>query len=139
VENETFGRLDKNLGIALKDGATASLLTVRVSRTTISQDANCGLYVHVISRKKLKEAVLRQSELEPALDAWFRIAKKAQWQSLADVRKTFSSADLVEKWTVFNVKGNKYRLITEINYRFRRIYIRHALTHAQYDQEKWKR
>ncbi len=95
--------------------------------------------MHVISRKKLKEAALRQAELEPALDAWFRIAKKAQWQSLADVRKTLSSADLVEKWTVFNVKGNKYRLITEINYRFRRIYIRHVLTHAQYNQEKWKR
>ena len=104
-----------------------------------SHNANYDLLVHIISRKKLKEAALGQPELEPALDAWFRIAKKAQWQSLADVRKTFSSADLVEKWTVFNVKGNKYRLITEINYRFRRIYIRHVLTHAQYDQEKWKR
>ena len=95
--------------------------------------------MHVISRKKLKEAALRQPELEPALDAWFRIAKKAQWQSLADIRKTFASADSVEKWTIFNVKGNKYRLVVEINYRFRRIYIRHVLTHAQYDQEKWKR
>jgi mRNA interferase HigB len=94
--------------------------------------------VHVISRKKLKAAAMRHPELEPALDAWFRIAKKALWQSLADVRKTFASADAVEKWTVFNIKGNKYRLITEINYRFRRIYIRHVLTHAQYEQEKWK-
>jgi mRNA interferase HigB len=94
--------------------------------------------VHVISRKKLKEAALRHPELEPALDAWFRIAKKALWQNLTDVRKTFVSADVVEKWTVFNIKGNKYRLITEINYRFQRIYVRHVLTHAQYDQEKWK-
>ncbi len=81
---------------------------------------------------------MRHAELEPALDAWFRIAKKALWQNLADVRKTFSTADAVEKWTVFNIKGNKYRLITEINYRFRRVYIRHVLTHAQYNQEKWK-
>jgi mRNA interferase HigB len=94
--------------------------------------------VHIISRKRLKEAVVRHPELEPALEAWFRIAKKALWQSLTDVRKTFASADAVEKWTVFNIKGNKYRLITEINYRFRRIYIRHVVTHAQYDQEKWK-
>jgi len=50
-----------------------------------------------------------------------------------------ASADVVGKWTVFNIKGNKYRLITEINYRVRRIYILHVLTHAQYDQEKWKR
>jgi mRNA interferase HigB len=94
--------------------------------------------VHVISRKKLKEAVARHPELEPSLDAWFRITKKALWQNLADVRKTFATADTVEKWTIFNIKGNKYRLIAEINYRFRRVYIRHVLTHAQYDQEKWK-
>lgn len=95
--------------------------------------------MHVISRKKLKEAALRYPEIEPALDAWFRIAKRAFWQNLADVRRTFASADAVEKWTVFNIKGNKYRLITEINYRFRRIYVRKVLTHAEYDQEKWKR
>jgi mRNA interferase HigB len=95
--------------------------------------------VHVISCKKLKEAALRQPELEAPLDAWFRIAKRAVWQSLQDVRKTFAAADAVEKWTVFNIKGNKYRLITEINYRFRRVYIRHVLSHAEYDQEKWKR
>lgn len=82
---------------------------------------------------------MRRPELEPALDAWFRIAKKASWQNLADVRSTFATADAVEQWTVFNIKGNKYRLITEINYRIRRVYIRHVLTHAEYDQEKWKR
>lgn len=94
--------------------------------------------MHVISRKKLKEAARGHPELEPALHAWFRIAERALWQNLADVRKTFASADSVEKWTVFNLKGNKCRLITEMNYRFRRIYIRHVLSHAQYDQEKWK-
>jgi len=95
--------------------------------------------LHVISRKKLKEAAGRQSELEGPLDVWFRIAKRASWQTLADVRRTFSSADSVDKWTVFNIKGNKYRLITEINYRFQRVFIRHVLTHAEYNQEKWKR
>jgi len=94
--------------------------------------------LHVISRKKLKEAAVQHGDLESPLEVWFRIAKRACWQTLADVRKTFSSADLVEKWTVFNIKGNKYRLITEINYRFQRVYIRYVLTHAEYDQEKWK-
>jgi mRNA interferase HigB len=94
--------------------------------------------LHVISRKKLKEAAAQHRELEAPLDVWFRIAKRASWQTLADVRKTFSSADVVEQWTVFNIKGNKYRLITEINYRFGRIYIRHVLTHAEYDQGRWK-
>lgn len=95
--------------------------------------------MHVISRKRLKEAALRHPELEPALDAWFRIAKKAAWRSLQDVRATLASADAVDRFTVFNIKGNKYRLITEINYRFQRLYVRHVLTHAEYDQEKWKR
>jgi len=94
--------------------------------------------MHVISRKKLKEATMRHSDLEIPLDAWFRIAKKAEWKNLADIRKTFSSADAVGKWTVFNVKGNRYRLITEINYAFGRIYIRHVLTHAEYERGTWK-
>jgi mRNA interferase HigB len=94
--------------------------------------------MHVISRKKLKEAATRHPDLEAALEAWFRIAKRAVWRDLTDVRMTLATADAVEKWTVFNIKGNKYRLITEINYRFRRVYIRHVLTHAEYDREKWK-
>lgn len=94
--------------------------------------------MHVISRKKLKEAAGQHADLEGALDVWFRITKKASWKNLADVRKTFSSADGVGKWTVFNIKGNHYRLIAEINYMFGRIYIRHVLTHAEYDREGWK-
>jgi mRNA interferase HigB len=95
--------------------------------------------MHVISRKRLKEATLRHPDVATALDAWFRIAKHAAWHDLAEVRKTFASADAVEKWTVFNIKGNKYRLVTEMNYRSQRVYIRHVLTHAEYDREKWKR
>ena len=94
--------------------------------------------MHVISRKKLKEAAARHTELEGPLDAWFRICNRATWRSLADVRLTFASADAVGKWTVFNVKGNQYRLITEINFRFGRIYIRHVLTHSEYDRGGWK-
>jgi mRNA interferase HigB len=94
--------------------------------------------MHVISRKRLKKAVVLHNDLAVPLDAWFRIAKKAEWKNLADVRKTFSTADAVGRWTVFNVKGNRYRLITEINYAFGRIYIRHVLTHAEYDKGIWK-
>jgi mRNA interferase HigB len=95
--------------------------------------------MHVISRKKLKEAALKHAEIESSLDAWFRIARKAEWKSLAEVRNTFSSADAVGQWTIFNIKGNKYRLITEINYVSGRIYIRHVLTHAEYDRGAWKK
>lgn len=94
--------------------------------------------MHVISRKKLKEAAARHRDLEGPLDAWFRIAKKALWRNLADVRRTWSSADAVGRFTVFNIKGNQYRLITEINYSSGRVYIRHVLTHAEDDRGGWK-
>jgi len=94
--------------------------------------------LHIISRKKLKEAAALHRDLEAPLDVRFRIAKRAAWQNLSDVRKTFASADVVNRWTVFNIKGNRYRIIAEINYRFQRVYIRHVLTHAEYDQEEWK-
>jgi mRNA interferase HigB len=97
-----------------------------------------GRGLHIISRKKLKEAATRHADLEAPLDVWFRIAKRASWQNLTDVRKTFASADVVNRWTVFNIKGKRYRLIAEINYRFQRVYIRHVLTHAEYDQGGWK-
>jgi mRNA interferase HigB len=94
--------------------------------------------MHVISRKRLLEANALHAELGAPLDSWYRIAKKCAWQSLEQVREVFPSADGVGKFTVFNIKGNRYRLIVEINYRTARVYIRHVLTHADYDREGWK-
>ncbi len=94
--------------------------------------------VHVISRKKLLDAVARHADLAVPLDVWYRVAKTADWKSLADVRETFPSADGVGKYTVFNIKGNAYRLIVEINYRSRRLFLRHVLTHAEYDKGAWR-
>jgi mRNA interferase HigB len=72
------------------------------------------------------------------LDAWFRIAKRAKWTSLNDVRKTFRDTDEVDGRTVFDIKGNKFRLITGVNYQSQTIFIKHVLTHAEYDKEGWK-
>ena len=94
--------------------------------------------VHVISRKKLKEAAIKYASCEAALDTWYRVAKKASWKNLAEVRKTYPHADPVGDYTVFNIKGNDYRLIVEIFYEYNRIFIRHVLTHAEYKKGKWK-
>jgi mRNA interferase HigB len=94
--------------------------------------------VHIISRKKLKDAARQHEDLEIPLDTWFRIAKRAEWKSIVDVRKTYPSADPAGKYTIFNIKGNAYRLIVEINYHTQRIFIRHVLTHREYDEERWK-
>ena len=94
--------------------------------------------MHVISRKRLVEAGVAHGDLNTPLDAWYRIAKKADWRSLEDVRRIVPTADSVGKFVVFNIKGNSFRLITEINYATGRLYIRHVLTHAAYDKGRWK-
>ena len=94
--------------------------------------------MHIISRKKLLEAAEAHGDLSGPLDVWYRIAKKAAWRSLMEVRQVFPSADAVEEFTVFNIKGNAYRLVTEINYQTGRIFLRHVLTHAEYSRGGWK-
>ena len=95
--------------------------------------------MHIISRKKLLEAAQRHADLMAPLDAWYRIAKRAKWKNLAEVREIFPAADAAWKFTIFNIKGNSYRLITEINYHTGRIFVRHVLTHGEYDRGGWMR
>ena len=102
--------------------------------------------LRIISRKKLRQAVERHKEyksLESQLDGWYRIAKKARWKSIDDVRQTYSHADGVPAgkrvFTVFNVCGNTFRLITEIFYKDQIVLIRHVLTHNEYDRGGWKK
>jgi mRNA interferase HigB len=95
--------------------------------------------VHIISRKKLLEAADRHFRLGEPIDVWYRIAKKAEWENIVEVRRQFPSADAAGKFTVFNIKGNAYRLIAEINHRTKRIFLRHVLTHSEYSKGGWQR
>ena len=72
--------------------------------------------------------------VQPAL-AWYRHALKADWSSPADVKQDFGNASILKDGrVVFNIAGNKYRLVAWINYPYKVIYIRFIGTHAQYDQ-----
>jgi len=94
--------------------------------------------VNVVSRKALKSfAALHRVAAEP-LDNWYKRARKAKWKSLADVRLDYPHADLVGKCTIFNVGGNKFRLIAKISYLGQAIYIKRVLTHAEYNKGVWK-
>ena len=95
--------------------------------------------MHVITRRKLLEASAKYSGLSSSLDIWYRLTKRAAWVSLDDLRKDFPSADGVGIFTVFNIKGNQFRLIAEVNYRTGRVFVRHVLTHAEYTKGSWKR
>lgn len=69
---------------------------------------------------------------------WYRVTKRARWTGLSAVREDFRHADVAGPFTVFNIGGNKYRLIAVIKYRWQMVYVRHILTHFEYDKEKWK-
>ena len=90
-----------------------------------------------------KPTILRFSEkhrdaLVPLMN-WYRIAKSADWSSLAEVRSDFGHADIVGRRTVFNIHGNSYRLIARVNYKTKRVFILHILTHVEYSKGDWKR
>ena len=60
------------------------------------------------------------------------------WQNLEEVRQVYREAEAVGNFTVFNIKGNRYRLIVDINYVNQTIYYKYFLTHAEYDKDSWK-
>ncbi len=95
--------------------------------------------MHIISKRRLREfAVIHPVAREP-LDVWYRICKKTAFESFAQLKKAFRSADKVGKYTVFDIGGNKFRLIAVIHYRYGKIYVRHVLTHKEYDRGLWKK
>lgn len=94
--------------------------------------------MHIITRKRILEFSQKHSEAERPLDRWYRIAKRTNFESFLDLRRTFRSADQVGKLTVFNIGGNRFRLVTYIVYAKKRIYIRDILTHTDYDRGRWK-
>jgi mRNA interferase HigB len=94
--------------------------------------------VHIISRKKLNEFAEKHSAAKPAITHWCRLAKQLNFSNFAELRETFPSADRVGNLTVFNVGGNNVRLIAAIHYNRKKIYIRAVLTHAEYDEHRWK-
>ncbi len=94
--------------------------------------------MHVISRKALSNFWNKHPDSQSSLSRWFKIVQRTDFKSFADLRSTFPSADLVGDLVVFNIGGNKYRLIASIHFNRSKIYIRHILTHREYDKGDWK-
>ena len=94
--------------------------------------------MHVITRKRINQFAERYPHSGNALVRWYKLMKRQNFDSFAELRTKFPSADQVGKLTVFNISGNKYRLIAAIHYNRRKVYIRAVLTHAEYDEQRWK-
>lgn len=90
----------------------------------------------IISRRSLREfwQQPRNRDAEQPLKAWFREASKADWANSAEVKASFRNASIVaNNRIVFNIAGNKYRLVVRVNYHYRIMYVRFVGTHREYD------
>jgi len=98
----------------------------------------------VVTRQHLKEAMARYPDAANGLCVWMTLATAARWKNMVDVTGTFKDADEVDGYTIFNIRHNRYRLVTVIHYSKHRdgretqghIYIRSLLTHREYDNRK---
>ncbi|MBN1147015.1 MAG: type II toxin-antitoxin system HigB family toxin [Anaerolineales bacterium] len=95
--------------------------------------------MHVISRKALQEFWVSHPGSKNPLSRWFKIMQKNEFDSFNELRDTFPSADKVGDLIVFNIPGNKYRLVASIHFNRNKIYIRHVLTHPEYEKGAWKK
>jgi len=98
--------------------------------------------MRVISKSRLKKfwESLNSEDSEGPFRAWYTHVsnKSIAWQNWGDVRSSYGNADLVGNCVVFNIAGNKYRLITRIIYEIQTVYILKVITHKEYDKDKWK-
>lgn len=96
--------------------------------------------MHIITKKRLVNFWKKHQDTEKPLRVWHTIckSKNTKFKNFADLKTIFSSVDKVGKFTVFDIGGNKCRLITVIHYESHRIYIRAVLTHKDYDKDHWK-
>jgi mRNA interferase HigB len=94
--------------------------------------------MQVASRKALQLFWEQHPDSKTTLSRWFQIVRRTNFKDFASLRRTFTTADLVDRFTVFNIAGNKYRLVASIHFNRGKIYIRHVLTHWEYDKGAWK-
>jgi mRNA interferase HigB len=95
--------------------------------------------MHIITRKRIQEFIEKYPDSASSLENWYRIVKRAEYNSFSEVKQHFRSADYIDGFVVFNISGNKYRLIAVIHYNRKKVYLRHILPHQEYDRDKWKK
>ncbi|HTL28315.1 MAG TPA: type II toxin-antitoxin system HigB family toxin [Tepidisphaeraceae bacterium] len=99
----------------------------------------------VLNKVELERFMAKHADAADWIRNWVEVTESAEWHSIVDVRMSFPHADAVYfrktkvTITIFNVKGNEYRLLTVIRYAQQEVFVRRALSHAEYDKRKWKR
>lgn len=94
--------------------------------------------MRITSKKKFREFWAIHPNAETPLRAWAKVVESSDWRTFAEARQTYSHADQVGRLTVFNIGGNKFRLVVAIHFNRGVLYVRHVLTHEEYDSGVWK-
>ena len=99
--------------------------------------------MHIVLRRALRAFSATHADAAAALDTWYHVARQAEWTSIMEVRAYFPHADAVQvasgrTATVFNIGGNKYRLVADIHYNRGKIYVLRIMTHKDYSSNRWK-
>lgn len=94
--------------------------------------------MRIIKRGALEAFWRVHPDAKAGLESWYAVVRSADWQTPAEMKRIYPSADLVGRRTVFNIAGNKYRLIARVNYKSQRVFVLSLLTHAEYDRGAWK-
>ena len=91
--------------------------------------------VRIIARRTLKDFWDKHADVEQPLRAWFTEVKRAKWESPQDIRRRYKTASILRNnRVVFNIKGNRYRLVVSVRYDFQIVYVRFIGTHQEYDR-----
>ena len=94
--------------------------------------------MHIVSKKALREFWRKYSDSQTPLRRWFKLISKSSFGSFTELRAVFPNADIVDDLVVFNIGGNKYRLVASIHFNRGKVYVRRVLTHEEYDKGGWK-
>jgi mRNA interferase HigB len=94
--------------------------------------------MRVISKRALREFWKNELLAKQPLEDWYRLVKGAGWETFDDIRKTFRHADVFRDCVIFDIGGNKYRLIAKVHYQRKKIFIRFVMNHSDYDKGNWK-
>jgi mRNA interferase HigB len=94
--------------------------------------------MRIIKRGALERFWSTHPDSKPSLESWYSVVRAAAWQTPAEMKQVYHNADVVGHRTVFNMAGNKYRLIARVNYRSQRVFVLFLLTHAEYERGLWK-
>ena len=94
--------------------------------------------MRIIKRGALVQFWQQHPDAKASLQSWYAVVRKATWKTPVDMKAVYHNADLVGRRTIFNIAGNKYRLIARMNYQTQRVFVLYILTHSEYDRGGWK-